>query len=109
MKTDKVVLGDTKEYTITIFDVGDLIAIEEKYGTMQVAMDKMEPMLFWLYLSLKKIHKELTQEKLYELVDIKFIQDGRLNDIFTKLVKLNGWDSVEGKEVKNDSGPAKKE
>ena len=109
MKTDKVVLGDSKEYTISIFNVGDLIAIEEKYGTMQVSMEKMEPMLFWLYLSLKKEHKELTQEKLYELVDIKFIQDGKLNDIFTKLVKLNGWDKQEADKGKNGSSPAKKE
>ena len=105
MKTDKIKLGDGKEYTITEFDVGDFVQIEEKYGTLNLDSSKIGPIIFWLWLSIIKTHEKITLEQLYRLIPGSFISSGGINDIFDKLSKLNEWDKTESKNV---GSPAEK-
>ena len=101
IKTEKITLGDGKEYTIGEFNVGDFVQIEEKYGSLQLDSKKMGPMMFWFWLAIKKCHKDMTLEKLYELMPASFVNKG-ITDIFAVMSKLNGWTS---EESKNDQSP----
>ena len=100
---EKIVLGNGREYTIKPFHVGDFIEIEKKFGKLDLEKDKIEPVIFWFWLAVRKVHKELTLEKLYELVDAPFIADGGINKVISKLSKINKWD----KAVKNVVSPPK--
>ncbi len=99
MKTDIVKLGDGREYTITEFDVGDFINIEDKFGNLQIDATKIKPVIYWLWLAVRKAHEAVTLEKLYKLIPGSFITDGGINTIFDKLSKLNGWDKTDSKNV----------
>ena len=101
MKTEKIVLGDGKEYTIGEFNVGDFVQIEEKYGSLTLDQTKMGPMLFWFWLAIKKCHKDMTLEQLYELMPASFVTKG-ISNVFTVMAKLNGWNA---EESKNDQSP----
>lgn len=105
MKTDKIKLGDNREYTISEFDIGDFVAIEDKYGSLQLQTNKIGPITFWLWLAIRKSHKDLTLEKLYKLIPASFITDGGINKIFDSLSRLNGWDT---EESKNGVSPVEK-
>ena len=98
MKTEKITLGDGKEYSIGEFDVGDFIQIEEKYGNLQLDSTKMGPMIFWFWLAIKKCSKDMTIEKLYELMPASFMANGMVK-IFAVMSKLNGWSTEEAKNV----------
>lgn len=93
-KTDVIKLGDGQEYTISVFNVGDFIQIEKKYGSLSLDSSKIEPIIFWLWLAIKKTHKDITLEGLYELIDSIFISKGGVNTIVEKMSTLNGWEAV---------------
>lgn len=93
-KTRTVKLGDEQNYNIGVFTVGDLIDIEKRYGKVDLASDKIEPIIYWFWLALKHCHKEITLEKLYELIDAPFISGGGLALLFTTMSELNGWDKT---------------
>ena len=96
MKTAKVLLGDDKEYTITEFDVGDFIKIEEKYGSINLTEGKIEPIMYWTWLALRKSNKNLTLEQFYSLIPASYVTDGKgISGLFETLSKLNGWDKKE--------------
>lgn len=98
-KTSVIKLADGQDYIIGVFNVGDLIEIEKKYGKMELAPDKIEPIVFWLWLAIRKNHKEMTQEKLYDLIDAPFISNGGLANLFGALSQLNGWTSSQEKNA----------
>jgi len=102
---EKIVLADGKEYVIKPFNVGDFIEIEKKFGNLQLNTEKIEPVIFWLWLAVRKVHKDLTLEKLYELIDAPFIANEGIVNVFEKLTKLNAWDKI----PKNVVSPAEKE
>ena len=99
---ETIQLADGKNYQLSAYDVGDLIEIEKKFGTVEMTANKIEPVIFYLWLSLKKEHKDMTLNQLYKLIDMKFMGQGGLNSIFDLLSKLNGWD-----KLKNESSPTK--
>lgn len=103
MKTEKIVLGDGKEYEIGAFHVGDFIEIEKKFGSVSLQADKMEPMIFWFWLAIKKCNEKMDIKQLYELIDAPFISDGGMAKLFGTMSKLNGWD----KAAKNEDSPVK--
>jgi len=96
-KTKVVKLADGNEYIICPFNVGDFIEIEKKFGNLTLEQGKIEPVIFWFWLAVRKKHKDITLEKLYELIDAPFISDGGINNMFEKLSELNGW--TESKNV----------
>lgn len=104
METAKVKLADNSEYTISSLTVGDLIEVEKKFGSLTVDTAKIENIVFWIWLSLKRNHKEMTLEKLYDLIDAPFMSSDGLTKIFEIMTKLNGWDKVG--TVKNALSPA---
>jgi len=93
-KTETIKLSDGKDYTMTTLNVGDLIEIEEKFGSTDIDTSKTKNNIYWLWLSLKKAHKDMKLEDLYELIDANFISKNGLTDIFTVMSRLNGWDKV---------------
>ena len=101
---EKIKLADGKEYTMKPFNVGDFIEIEKKFGNLTLEQDKIEPIIYWFWLAVKKNNKELTLEKLYELIDAPFIANNGLTDIFETMSKINGWDKL----PKNGISPAAK-
>ena len=105
MKTDKIILGDGKEYIITEFDVGDFVEIEEKYGSLKLSENKMGPVIFWFWLAIKKAHKDITLERLYKLIPASFITSGGIGKIFESMTKLNNFDDT-GDTAKNSESPA---
>ena len=98
MKTDIIKLDDG-EYTISEFTVGDFIEIEKKFGNLTLEQDKLEPIMYWLWLAIKRNHKDMILEKLYELVPASFISSGGLANIFDKLSELNDWKTPSKKVV----------
>ena len=105
MKQDIIKLGDGKEYTIGEFNVGDFITIEEKYGNLKIDSSKVGPVIYWLWLAIKKMNKDITLEKLYELIPASFISSNGITIIFDALSKLNGWDNSDSK---NSQSPVEK-
>ena len=105
MKQEKIVLGDGKEYTISEFNIGDFIKIEEKYGNLKLDENKLEPIIFWFWLALKKVHKDLSLEQQYSLIPASFVSNGKIGEIFDRLAKLNGWDTA----GKNSQRPMEEE
>jgi len=103
MKTEKIILGDGKEYSIGAFNVGDFIEIEKKFGSVSLQADKMEPMIFWFWLAIKKCNDSMKLKDLYELIDAPFISNGGMAKLFDAMSKLNGWD----KTTKNEDSPVK--
>ena len=91
----KVKLADNNEYTISTLNVGDLIAVEKKYGNTVLDTKSMEQMIFWVYLAIKKTNKDMTIEKLYDLIDAPFMTSGGMILLFESLSKVNGWDKLE--------------
>lgn len=104
-KTEIIKLADGKDYSISTLNVGDLIEIEKKFGSLEINIVKTENMIYWLWLSIKKEQKDLTLEGLYELIDTPFIAEGKMNEIFNALSRVNGWDKL----PKNVVSPAEKE
>jgi hypothetical protein len=100
---ETIKLADNKEYQLSPFNVGDLIEIEKKYGNIELDSNKIEPVIYYLWLSIKKKHKDITLDKLYELIDMPFMSEGGLNKTFGLLSKLNGWD-----KLKNVTSPVEK-
>ena len=103
-KTEVIQLADGKDYTMTTLNVGDLIEIEEKFGSIVIDTAKTKNIIYWLYLSLKKAHKDMTIEQLYELIDAPFISSNSMAKIFETMSKLNGWAT----DSKNVVSPAEK-
>lgn len=93
-KTEVIKLADGKEYTLTTLNVGDLIELEEKFGSIEVDTNKTKNMIYWIFLSIKKVHKDMTLEALYELIDAPFLIGNGMQGIFETLGRLNGWDKV---------------
>ena len=106
-KTEVIKLADDKEYTMTTLNVGDLIEIEEKFGSITIDISKTKNIMHWLWASLKKQHKDMTIEELYELVDAPFIASNSMGKIFESMSRLNGWDKM-STDSKNESSPAEK-
>ena len=90
----KVRLADNNEYTISTLNVGDLIEVEKKYGSTVLDTKSIEQMIYWVYLAIKKTDKDITIEKLYELIDAPFITQGGMTLLFDSLAKVNGWDRL---------------
>lgn len=108
-KTDVIKLADEKEYTVSTLNVGDLIEIEKKYGSLSVDITKVEAIIYWLWLGIKKAHKELKLEELYELIDAPYISDGGLEKVFKVMSALNGWDKTTDPNVESPAGVKKKQ
>lgn len=102
-KTATVKLADGKDYIISTLTVGDLIEVEKKFGSLQIDIAKTENVIFWLWLSIKRHHKDLTLEGLYELIDAPFIAEGKMQGIFDAMSQINGWDKI---SEKNSPSPA---
>jgi len=100
MDKKKVMLGDGEEYTLAPFHVGDFIEIEKKYGSISLQQDKLEPVLFWFWLAIRKHHDGLTLEELYKKITSRFISEGGMAKIFETMADLNGW-----VESKNEGSP----
>ena len=96
-----IMLGDNKEYTISTMNVGDLIDIEKKFGTTQLDSGKIEQVMYWIYLGLKKGNKDMTLDNLYTLIDAPFMAGPGMQKLFDALAKVNEWDTV----AKNAPGP----
>ena len=101
-KTSKITLADGKEYTLTTLNVGDLIEIEKKFGSIEINMGKVENIVYWIWLSIKEEHKQTTLEDLYKLIDMPFIADGGVDKLFVALSSINNLDKVS----KNVESPA---
>jgi hypothetical protein len=91
-KESKIVI-DGKEFVLSPLNVGDLIAIEKQFGSLQLDTTKFENIVYYVWLSLKK-KSPMTLEQFYEVVTVPFISKGGLIEIFQKLAKLNGWDTL---------------
>lgn len=104
MKTGTVVLGDDKEYTMTTLNVKDLIEIQDKFKSISVDSTQLENVVYWIYLSIRKHHKDMTLDQLYELLDAPFIATKGFEKIFEVMSKLNGWDTL----PKNAPSPVQK-
>lgn len=94
-------LGDGQDYKIAPFNVGDLISIEKRFGSTTLDSTKLEPMVYWLYLAVKKNNKDMTIEQLYEKLDMPFLNKGGMQKVFEALSELNEW----GKDSKNAPSP----
>lgn len=101
----KIVLGDGKEYTVRSYTIGDFIEIEKKYGSLKLEQDKMEPTIFWFWLAIRKAHKDMTLENLYDLIDMKFINNGGLQKITDAMTSVNDWQTET--DSKNPLSPTK--
>lgn len=95
-KKEKIVLGDGKEYSLTEYDIGDFITIEEKFGTVAMTQGNMKQMMYWLHIALGKEHP-MTIEDMYKLIPASFVSDKGVEKVFQALSKLNGWDTVDQK------------
>jgi len=105
MRTDKITLGDGKEYIVTEYDVGDFIALEEKYGSLQIDSTKIGPVIYWFWLAVRKHHKDMKLEDLYKLLPASFIfTKGGTEKIMNVLSSVNGWDE----QLKNVPSPVEK-
>jgi len=98
---EKIKLGDSQEYEISTFNVGDLIDVEKKFGSFQLDATKLESTIYWFWLALKKKHKDITLEKLYDLIDTPFMTKGGLVEVIGALTRVNEWDKL----PKNDQAP----
>ncbi len=103
MKTETIKLADGNDYKLSPLNMGDLIEIEEKLGSIEVNMNNIKSIAFWLWLSLKKENKDLTLENSYKLIDMPFIVDGNMESVIKAILKLNGMDKVS----KNVESPVK--
>ena len=97
----KVKLADNNEYTISTLNIGDLIEVEKKYGSTVLDTKSMEQMIFWVFLAIRKTNKDITIDKLYELIDAPFLTGDGITTLFNSLSKVNGWDKL----VKNEHSP----
>ena len=97
-------LADDKGYTISTLNMGDLVEIEKKFGSLQVDMNKIENITYWLWLALRKEQPDMKINDLYSLIDAPFIASGKMNAVFESLSKVNGWDKM----PKNEPSPAGK-
>ena len=93
-KTEVIQLADENEYTLTTLNVGDLIAIEEEFGDITINTAKTKNVMYWLWLSVKKVHKDMTLDELYELIDTPFLGENGLTKIIESMIRLNGWDKI---------------
>jgi hypothetical protein len=103
IKTASVKMGDGNDYVVSSFNVGDFIDLEKKYGSLQLESTKLEPIMYWFWLAIRKNHKDMTIEKLYELVDTEFMANNGIAKMFDTMNSLNGWGTTE----KNAVSPAK--
>lgn len=101
MKKESFKLSNGKEFILTEYSLGDFVEIEKKFGTVKLDETKIEPMLFWLWLAIRKEHKDIKLLDLYELIPASAIADGTLARAFTILAKLNDWDKQNEKNVKS--------
>ena len=106
MKTRTIKLSDNNDYTITSLTVGDLIEVEKKFGSLEINTARLENIVFWLWLSIRRKHKDMTIEKLYDLIDMPFVSEGKLIQVFNVMNELNGWDKV---SEKNAPSPVKEQ
>ena len=85
-----------KELELSVLSVKDLLAIEKRYGTLNLAVDKIDNMMFYLWLSVNKKNK-MEFDAFCDSITVKDMSNGVLNDAFEKLAKLNGWDTLASK------------
>lgn len=105
---EKIVLGDGKEYTLSSFNIGDFVEIEEQFGSVDLDTTKMKTTVYWIFLAIKKKHKELTLEGLYELITAAYISDGGIIKLLGIMSRLNGWDKNADKDANIKNAPAPK-
>ena len=89
---EKLVIAN-KEYELSVMSVKDLLEIEKKYGTLNLAVDKIENVMFYLWLSIKK-KNPIEFDAFCESITVRDMSSGMLNTAFEKLAILNGWNTL---------------
>ena len=89
---EKIMLG-SGEYTLSVLTVKDLLEIEKKYGTLNLAVDKIENVMFYLWLSAKK-KTAIEFDAFCESISVKDMSAGLLNSALEKLSIMNGWTTL---------------
>jgi len=94
---EKIMLG-SGEYELSVLTVKDLLEIEKKYSTLNLAVDKIENVMFYLWLSARK-KTAIEFDAFCESISVKDMSSGVLNQAFEKLAILNGWNTLSKNEV----------
>ena len=96
-----------KELELSVLSVKDLLAIEKRYGTLNLAVDKIDNMMFYLWLSVNKKNR-MEFDVFCDSITVKDMSNGALNNAFEKLAKLNGWDTLASKNEVASQAPESK-
>lgn len=102
-RTTIIKLADGVDHKLSSLNLGDMIEIEKKFGSLSMDTDKVESIAYWIWLSLKKEDPTLTLEQSYELIDMPFMAGGGTEKVILAITKINGMD----KQSKNVESPVK--
>lgn len=104
MAEEKIRLGDGQEYFVSTLNLGDLKLIKKRFGTTNIKTDDLEQVSYWIFLSVKKKHPDISEEILDTLLDIPFINSEGYINLLSAISKVNGVE----KNAKNQEAPSEK-